>query len=167
MTDLVHVKGLSDLQKLLDELPVKLEKNVMRGALRAGMNIVKPEAQQNIHSVSGELARGLKVSTNAKRGVVTAKLKATGPHAFIAHMLEFTGASAHTIMPSVKKALAIGGASVASVEHPGFRPKPFMRPALDARAGDAVVTVGNYVKQRLATKSGLDKADITVEETPE
>ena len=40
MADSVHVKGLDALQKLLDTLPVKLEKNVMRGGLRAGMNVI-------------------------------------------------------------------------------------------------------------------------------
>jgi HK97 gp10 family phage protein len=89
MADERHVKGLAALQKFLDQLPVKLEKNVMAGSLRAGMNVVKPVAQANVHSVSGELARGLKVSTRSKGGTVTASLKAKGPHGFIARFVEF------------------------------------------------------------------------------
>lgn len=163
MNDLVHVKGLADLQKFLDQLPAKVEKNVLRGALRAGMNEIKPAAQAGVHPVSGILAKGLKVSVDAKGGRVTAKLKATGKHAFIAHMLEFTGAVAHWIKPKDKKALEIGGRAVIAAHHPGFHAKPFMRPALDGQARAAVVAAAEYMKNRLATKNGLDTSDINIE----
>lgn len=164
MSDTRHVKGLDQVDRALATLAPKLQKNVMRGALRAGMAVIKPEAQKNIHSVSGELAAGLKIGTKTKGAQVIANLKATGPHAFIGHLLEFTGASAHVIMPSVKKALRIGGAAVASVDHPGFGPKKFMRPAMDAKAGPAVVAVGTYIKRRISVKNGIDTADIVIEE---
>jgi hypothetical protein len=159
----INVKGLSELQALLNQLPEKLEKNVLRGGLRAGANVIKPLAQANVHSISGELAKGLKISTKAQGGRVTATLKSTGKHAFIGHMLEFTGAAPHIILPKIKEALEIGGNVVMAVHHPGFHAKPWMRPALDAGASDAVVAVGNYVKNRLATREGLDTADIEIE----
>jgi len=158
----VHVKGLADLQRFLDQLPVKMEKNVMRGALRAGMNVVKPVAQSNIHSVSGELARGLKISTNSRGGKVTASLKARGPHAFIAKFIEY-GTAAHVISGKAGGWLRLfGGTFVKSVQHPGIRARPFMRPALDQQAGAAVVAAGEYIKKRLADKHGLDTADISI-----
>lgn len=163
MSDLIHVRGLAELQKLLDTLPAKLEKNVLRGSLRAGMNTVKPLAQAGVHSVSGVLAKGLKVGTNTKGGRVTATLKATGKHAFIGHMLEFTGAVPHMILPKIKKALEIGGKAFVAVHHPGFHAKPFMRPALDAGASAAVVAAAEYMKQRLATREGLDTSDVNIE----
>jgi hypothetical protein len=49
------------------------------------------------------------------------------------------------------------------VQHPGFQPKPFLRPALDAKAAEATVAAGNYIKYRLATKNGLDTSDVSVE----
>lgn len=164
MAELTYVKGLAELQKFIDQLPVKMERNVVRGALRAGMAVVKPVAQANIHSVSGELAKGLKIGSRARGGVVTATLRTTGPHAFVAKWVEY-GTKPHTITAANRKGLSFGGAFFQSVNHPGIvSPKPFLRPALDSQAGAAVVAVGNYIKNRLATKHGLDTADIIIEE---
>ena len=185
----IHVTGLADLQKMLDTLPAKIEKNIMRGALRAGMNVVKPAAQEGIHSISGELARSLKVGTRAKGGTVYAALKATGATAFIARFLEY-GVSAHFIsVPEVERiinakrsirlgrivresmstinrhnSLVIGRTFVGpTVHHPGFRPKKFLRPALDQQARAAVEATGEYIKARLESKHGLDTGHIMIE----
>jgi HK97 gp10 family phage protein len=162
VADPTYIKGLDALNAVLQQVPVKIERNVMRGALRAGMNQVKPVAQANIHSVSGELARGLKVGTRARGGAVTANLKATGPHRFIAHLLEF-GVRAHAILAKGKGWLSFLGLFAKKVEHPGFAPKPFMRPALDTQARAAVVAAAEYTKTRLATKEGLDTSHIMIE----
>ena len=37
---------------------------------------------------------------------------------------------------------------------------PFMRPALDAQANNGVLAAADYIKKRLATKNGLNTADI-------
>ena len=85
----VKVKGLADLNKFLQQLPAKVEQSVLRGALRAGANVVMAEAKANVPVDSGLLRDGLKVTTNSRRGRVTAKVKATGKHAFIAPWLEY------------------------------------------------------------------------------
>jgi len=159
--DSVHVKGLSELNKFLDQLTPKVEANVMRGALRAGMNVVKPVAQANIHSVSGELAGGLKVGTRRLGSRVIASLKATGKHRHIAHLVEF-GTRAHSIAAKAKGWLSFLNIFAKSVNHPGARPRPFMRPALDSQATAATIAVGEYVKNRLATKEGLDTAHVII-----
>ncbi|HSW83538.1 MAG TPA: HK97-gp10 family putative phage morphogenesis protein [Usitatibacter sp.] len=161
--DDIHVKGLSQLQALLDTVAPKIERNIMRGALRAGANVIKPVAAANIHSVSGELAKGLRVTTRARGGTVTASLKAGGPHSFVAKWVEH-GTRPHTITARDGGALRFGGGFVKSVQHPGIvSPKPFLRPALDSQASAAVIAVGEYIKNRLATKEGLDTADIVIE----
>lgn len=157
------VKGLAELNAFLQAVPVKVEKNVLRGMLRAGMNTVKPVAQQNIHSVSGLLAKGLKVGTRARGGRVTATLRVTGRHASIAHLLEFTGAKPHQITAKVAKALGLSGGAYRSVRHPGFAKHPFMRPALDQQQRAAVVAAGEYAKTRLATKEGLDTSHVFID----
>ncbi len=159
-----RVKGLADLQKFLDQLPPKLERNVMRGALGAGMRVVRPVAKSRIRSVSGLLAAGLKVSTRARGGTVTASLKTTGKHGWLARFVEF-GTAAHSIPKLTKKlnALIIGGQFVKSVDHPGAKPHPFMRVALDSQAQNALVAAGNYIKKRLESKNGIDTSDVTVE----
>lgn len=161
-SDTRYVKGLAELQKVLDTIPKKMERNVMRGALRAGMRVVQPAAQARIHSVSGQLARGLKIGTRARGGFVIARLRATGRHAFLAKFVEF-GTAAHVIAAKIGGWLQLfGGVFRKSVQHPGARPKPFLRPALDSMAGAAVVSAGEYIKGRL-TKQGLDVSHIRVE----
>ena len=183
-----HIKGLAELQKFMDQLTPKLEKNVMRGALRAGMKVVLPVAKANIHPVSGELAAGLKLSTRHKGSTVMAIISTKGRHGYIAPWVEYgtrlhyikvqesekplninrsirygeeVRASMRTINRNV---LRIGARFVGpSVLHPGSQPKPFMRPALDTQATAAVVAAAEYMKKRLATKHGLDTADVVIE----
>jgi len=158
----VKVKGLADLNKFLQQLPAKVEQSVLRGALRAGANVVMVEAKANVPVDSGQLRDGLKVSTSSRRGRVTAKVKATGKHAHIAPWLEY-GTAAHKITAKKGKGLFFGGLFVKGVQHPGSRPKAFMRPALDGRAQDAVVAAAQYMKRRLATKNGLDTSSVEIE----
>lgn len=162
MSEETHVTGLAELQKFLDSVPVKLEKNILRGALRAGMSTVKPIAQSNIHNVSGQLAKGLKIGTRIRSHTVTANLKATGPHRSIAQLVEF-GTRAHNIAAKFGGWLSFMNVFRKEVAHPGARPRPFMRPALDAQAGAATVAVGEYIKKRLATREGLDTSHVVVE----
>lgn len=157
---IVHVKGLSELQEFLDKLPAKIEANIMRSALRAGANVVKEEAKANVPVASGLLRNGLKVSTNSRRGVVTAKVKATGKHAYLARWVEY-GTAAHKILPKESKSLFFGGVFLQGIEHPGQRPKPFMRPALDSRAQAALVAVAEGIKKRL-NKQGINTSDIEI-----
>lgn len=162
MSEFVHVKGLSELQRFLDVLPAKIEQNIMRSALRAGANVVKDEAKNNVPVKSGLLRDGLKVSTRSRRGVVSASVKATGKHAFVAKWVEF-GTAAHRIVPKAAKSLFFGGMFAEGIDHPGSNAKPFMRPALDNRAQDAIVAVGEKIKKRL-TKAGIEGAgDVELE----
>jgi HK97 gp10 family phage protein len=156
----LYFRGLSDLQAFLDKLPAKIERNVVRGALRAGANVVKPIAQANIHDVSGHLAASLKVTTQSRGGRVTASVYT---REFYAHFVEY-GTGPHRIAAYRAGALVINGRLVKSVEHPGARARPFLRPALDTQAGAAVLAAAAYIRSRLATKEGLDTADVTVEE---
>lgn len=162
MNDPVHVTGLAELGKVLDELAPKLQKNVMRSALRAGAKVVQAHAAANIHSVSGELARGLGLSTRSRGTEVTASVKAKGPHGFVAKFVEY-GTRPHTISARDGGAMRFGGGFYKSVDHPGIvNPHPFLRPAMDTQAQAAVIAVGEQIKRRL-TKEGLDVADVLIE----
>lgn len=162
VTSSVRVTGLSDLMKFFDELPGKLQSNVMRGALRAGAVPVRDEAKANAPMATGTLRDGIKISTSSRGGVVRAKVRLTGKHAYLGRWLEFTGAAPHMIKPRARKSLFLAGLAREVVDHPGFAAKPFMRPALDAQAAAAVVAAGEYIKRRL-TKQGLDASGIDIE----
>jgi len=159
----IDVKGLAELDRFLQQLPANMEANVLRGALRAGAVVVAQEVRRLVPVRTGTLRDGIKVSTRSRRGKVTASIRATGKHAYIAHMLEFTGAAPHSISPKTGRALFFGGRLFKEVNHPGFQKRPFMRPALDARAQDAVVQMAGYIKRRLASKYGLNTADVEID----
>jgi HK97 gp10 family phage protein len=157
-----RVQGFAELEKALDELPKKIQKNIMRGALRAGLKPILSAARSGIHSVSGVLAKGLKVSTRIKDGAATATLNTAGKHGPFAHLVEF-GTRAHFIKGAFGSALKMpDGSLVSTIDHPGSAAKPFMRPAFDSQAINAIQAVGDYIGARL-TKEGIDTAPVLVE----
>lgn len=180
MADEEVIRGGRELGQFLQGLPVKVEKNIMRAALRAGAAVIREEARNNVPVDDGLLRKSVRVSTSSKRGVVTATIKAGNAQAFYAHMVEY-GTKPHLIKVreedrpinyrltqkrgvltrvSIKTmnrhALRIGNHFVgASVHHPGATPKPFMRPALDSKSTAAVQAVSDKIRERL-TKEGID-----------
>ena len=182
----IRVNGLKALGQFLQTLPAKLEANVLRSALREGAKVIEQEVKSNLQgngSVdTGRLRDSIRVSTRSRRGKVYATIKAGGrsgkktilvgkngrvragyQQAFYAHWVEY-GTAAHKIKPRTHGGfLSFGDVIVRGVDHPGARPKPFMRPALRTKAQDAVVAAANYMKRRLQTRHGLDTAGIDVE----
>lgn len=120
MANTVEVKGLKELDAVLKSLPEKIEQNVMRGAIRAGQNVMLNAVREKLRSngsiQSGLLADSLRISFSRKalkRGWLNAKVIAgrrskasakskTGDAAekkkepFYAYLLEF-GTAAHFI----------------------------------------------------------------------
>lgn len=156
----ITIKGLADLNKLLQELPVKIETNILRGGLRAGAKVIADEAKrlcpQSVPSTvakkygatPGELMRSIRVSMRSRRGIVQATVKAGNYKAFYAHMVEY-GTAAHFIKPKNRKSLFIAGLFSEAVSHPGAQRKPFMRPAMDSKAQAAIQAMADYVRDRL------------------
>ena len=169
----VQVKGLAELNKYLQQLPAKVEANVLRGALAAGARVVAAQARVNVPVDTGALRSSIRVGSSIDRrvGKVVAyvragsrgKTKSKGAvSAYYVHMIEY-GVRAHEIsVKTGKRGLFFGGVVRKKVMHPGFGARPFLRPAMDTRARDAVVAAGNHMKRRLATKHGIDTADIAV-----
>lgn len=149
-----NIVGGRALDAFLQTLPVKIETNIMRSALRAGVNVFKEEVKATIPEKSGELRRSVRVSTRLKAGTVTASLKVGGKKAWYWRFVEF-GTAAHRIGPKNAKALALAGVFVGWVHHPGARPKPFMRPAFDSKAGGAIDAVAAQIRARL-TAEGIN-----------
>lgn len=184
MTDLVNVKGLKELQAFLDQLPAKMEANVMRSALRAGAKVILEEAKRNIAVKDGHLRDSLEISTRMRLATATARIKTD---LYYAKWVEY-GTAAHLIkmdekdkpmrrtrrglkaysMKTINKminrgSLVIGGHFVGPVvSHPGAAPKPFMRPALDSQAQAALVAVGEAIKKRL-NKQGLNASGVDLD----
>lgn len=147
------IEGLADLQKALAELAPKVQKSALRGAVRAGSKVIAAEAKRNVHTISGDLARSIRVKgARIKGDQVVGGLAAGNAKAFYAHMVEF-GTAAHVIAAKPGHALTIGGGLYEKVNHPGAKKRPFMRPAADTQAQAAVQAFADYVKQRLAKET--------------
>lgn len=155
----LKIEGLSDLNKALQELPAKIERNILRGALREGSKEFLAKAREEVPKKSGALLKSLRVSARVKQGKVTATMTAGNKVAFYAHMVEFGTASFYTgsgesvgapyeIKPN-GKALKVGDYYFGKITQPGVKPQPFMRPAFDAGSADAVKAVTDYIKKRL------------------
>lgn len=153
-----QINGLDELQKALDQLPVNIERKVVRGALRAGQKVVLNQAKAAIHNVSGDLAESLRISTRKGRnGQVSARVVAGNKTAFYAHMVEF-GTAKHLIKPKNRKSMVVAGMMREVVHHPGARKKPFMRPAADAAAqenSEAMNALKDYMRSRITKE--MDK----------
>ena len=162
-----QVHGLKELHKMLQELPLRIERNIMRGAIRAGANIYRDAARQAAPVDDGLLKRSIKTgSTNIKKGRVVVNV---GTDLYYARMIEFGTASYYTgtgksvgkpykipktsksgkVTKRLKKALKFGNVIVNSVTHPGIKPQPFMRRAFDGASDQAVATFAQYVATRL------------------
>jgi len=149
MTD-IQITGLSDLMKTLDELPAKLEANIVRGGLRAGCKVIADEAKALAPVHTGELRSSVRVSARIKaaQGLVTASVVVGSKKAWYAHLVEF-GTAAHLIRGNFKKDLSFGGVVRGAVEHPGAKPNPFVRVAMDSKQEQAVQAMADYISARL------------------
>jgi len=126
MADGLHyrIEGLDVLDKRLKELDRRTKGNVLRVALRTGMNIVKAEAKKHVPVLSGRLKKGIQVKVTLKpyKGEAYAKL-------------------------GFKKGVAWGvpvelGTSTAAAQ-------PFLRPALDTKKDEAVAAFGDRMKDEI------------------
>lgn len=165
------IKGTKELIEFLSNLPLKLEKNILRSALRAGAGVIAKEAKAKVPVGMGNLKKSIRTGSNVRKGGVEAYVRAGGrknkskdkdQSAFYAQFVEF-GTAYHPIKPKNKKALKFkakdGSTRLASqVLHPGAKAQPFMRPAYDAKSEQAMYAVSNRIRQRL-TKAGLNAPD--------
>lgn len=163
----IGIIGLSEMNEFLQTLTVKLEKKMLRGGMRAGANVIAKRAKElcpvsepnaenkkKYNLYKGALRDTIRVSTTIKLGAVIAIIKAGGKAkrgaiVYYVHMVE-SGTAAHLIKPTKARSLLINGKNRESIQHPGTKPQPFMRPAMDTSADAAVVAMGEYLADKIA-----------------
>lgn len=150
----MKLNGGKELHDLLQKLPVEVETKIMRNALAKGAKVIQTEARLQVADTTetGLLRKAIKTTRDTKRstGQVIAKVKLKGPHSSVGYWMEY-GVAPHIIsVADGSGALKIGSQFVSGeVMHPGFTPKPFMRPALDTKAKEAINVIGEYIGQYL------------------
>ena len=168
-----NIRGGRELQEFLNTLPAKVEKNILRSALGAGARemakeireraLVGPPSSKGARlygGYAGALRDSVKVYTKvAKGGKIVAGIRVGGKNkkgadVFYAHIIEF-GSRPHLIKAKRGGALFIAGSLIKEVMHPGTRPQPFVRPAFDAKATEAIAAVAAQIRKRL-TKEGIN-----------
>lgn len=133
------VEGLDDLLKKLDRLPENLEKNVLRGAIRASATPIVKDAKARVpvlqtpdaRRVAGALRRSIHArSVQMKNGRLTGGVTAGGSDksagkkdTYYARFVEFGTAK--------------------------MQARPFLRPAIDHQTGAATEAFGTYIRDRL------------------
>jgi HK97 gp10 family phage protein len=146
-----RINGGRELAALMQQLPVEVETKILGNGLMAGANVIRDEARSLVRTKSGLTRKAIKTARSiTPGGQVVAKVKLSGKHAFVGKFLEY-GVAAHQIwVHSDKHSLVINGVAIGKMaRHPGFAPKPFMRPALDAKASEAIETVASYLTRYL------------------
>lgn len=164
----VSIKGLKELDDLLKTLPANIQKNVMRGAMRSGLGEIRDIAKNILssdgHVATGNLRKSIRVSfarKSEKYGWMRGYVKAGDDKAWYSHIIEFGSGSYYAgnksqskrapyeIKPKNRKSLFFAGLMKEVVVHPGVRPSPFMRPALDSGSNRAIEAFAAYVAKRL------------------
>ena len=179
------VKGLKELDAFLSALPKNMHRNAISQGLRAAAAVVREEAKMRAPKDTGKLALSIKSGSvdRSKDGHLSIKVSAKqkkGGHGYLAWFIEY-GVRPHLITVdeadypvrntrhgprkvSIKKvnemvhsgSLKIGENFVGDVvHHPGIRPHPFLRPALDVKAEDAVRAFAAKIRDYIEGKTGF------------
>lgn len=139
-------QSLRETLAALDQLPARIEANLVRGALRAAAKPIFEDARAAAPVVTGRLRDSIRISTGIKRrdGEIVAAVKAGGKQAYYAHMVEY-GTTRHII----KGPVVLGGQVFKNVEHTGSEPRSFMRKAFDNSGQASVDAYAEYFRRNL------------------
>lgn len=169
---MVTTRGRAEVNRYFAELPGKID-GVLRGAARAGGKVLSDEVK--LLTPSDEVRENVRTRTrkDGDRIVVTVDVKpgfaraigiwlewGTSPHFISVDDSQRNGMSVDRINERANErdsshSLVIGGNFVgATVFHPGSRPVPAFRPALDTRRDDAVAAAQSYINSRVR-RSGI------------
>lgn len=151
------IVGGKELDRILQTLSPKIERNIMRGALRAGAVPLRDDVKRRAPVDSGQLRESVRITSRARKGQVSASVKVGNFVAWYAHLVEF-GTRPHVIKAKAGRAMRVVGIVTREVNHPGITGKPFIRPAADATTPEAIREVTKYIRKRL-TKEGINTPD--------
>ncbi len=165
---MVTVTGREAVHSYIARLPREIEAKLLRGAGRAGINVIAEEARERC--ISPEVRGVIKTKVRTEPGMIRARCTAdmglynlplwleygTSPHFISVDDSQRGGLGLRRINTKVGEAggngsLVIGGKFVgATVWHPGARAHPFMRPALDSKRDEALAAAQGFINSRIS-----------------
>lgn len=174
---MARVRGRAEVSRYLRELPADLTK-VLRGAARAGGDVIAEEAKLRSRSdyVSENIVANSQIEADHIRVTVTVKPGyarsmaiwmeyGTSPHFISVDDQVRQGRTARRINRNgdaeFKATLVINGKPVGStVYHPGAQPFPFLRPARDTKAGEAIAAAQAHINSRISAGAVLPDSGV-------
>lgn len=167
------VRGREAVKRMIAEAPEKLANSVLRGAARAAATVVADEARSR--SISKEVSEKIEIRSRRDKGRIIVKIRVkdgwarsvgtwleygTDPHFITVDDSQRQGMSANRINRLGKSGtLVIAGEPVGqTVFHPGARPHPFLRPALDLKEAEAIAAAQSYINSRIGPGGITDAA---------
>jgi HK97 gp10 family phage protein len=165
----IKVKNADAIAKALAQFPLRVQQNAAKRAVRQGVNLLRDEARQSVRKHTGKLAASIKTTVNTQGNLTVGKVRLRGDHAYLGRFIEY-GVAAHFISAGAKpdgegdrEAMKIGGKFVTGqILHPGFSPRPFMRPTLASKGSEAADAVRASIASWLA--QGMPKTQDTADE---
>lgn len=177
----IPVKGLKQLDAYLSALPKNMQKNAYGTGLRRAAKVVQDEARLRAPKQTGKMARSIKYGSIHRTNdgySISVRLDPKGNnHAFLGLFHEYgvaphfiaagdSGQSSRKLTKAAMRgdvsgdvethALKIGDNFITgAVMHPGHRAQPFLRPALDAKAEEAVKAFAEGIRAYLEGKTGF------------
>lgn len=139
------IKGADLIEAALKELPIKYERRVAKSAIRAAGRVIANEAKRRVPVRTGTLKKSIRVvAGKSKRPTVfvtTSKGKGAKHDGWYAHLIEF-GTRPHNVAKGGGTKLGQwAGEQGGGIPHPGSPAQPFLRPALDSKADEAIQIV--------------------------
>lgn len=178
----IPLKGGPELLALLDQLPERLAKNLLRRTISVGGRIVRDEARLLAPKGTGLLARSIRLGSpkyDAATALVSVRIKIggdkgdKGQHQFLATIWEYgsaaySGQSWRRDGRNRKRSVKVKfDGKTFFGRYPdvaGHRARPFMRPAMDTKAGEAINAMGRFLSEYLTwgevRSPGLAVADV-------
>jgi HK97 gp10 family phage protein len=176
------VKGVKELDFYLSSLPEQLQNNAYRAGLTAAAAVVRKEARVRARKRSGKMAKAIKSGSPRRNqdGSYSIAVRLVGEHAFLGLFHEY-GVDPHLItvqedekptklkkdgrkqvlpMKAINNQVRSGSLVIGTnfvgpvVSHPGHSAHPFLRPALDEKAEEAVQAFASRIRLWFGDKTG-------------
>lgn len=150
MAELQHVAGLKELQAALKELPQRIGKNVLRGAVAAGAAVIRKEAQVHAPVYTGSVTKGHPPPGTLKRSIVQKQIQEQS--SLFRQVFYVSVRQGKKYRTQGKKGdLSQDAYYAARVEWGTVKmsARPFMRPAWEAKKEAAMQALKDYLAKRI------------------
>lgn len=152
---MVTVKGVDELLKALKQFPQNIQKNVLKGAVRAGAASLVKEAKANVPADTGNLKKSIGVVEVKSKKPQYVQFKVTPRKGFglksdgwYAHMVEFgtLGKRDEPLSSETHRSLK---AKEMAEKGFGSPAQPFMRPAYENKGEETITVAKEYLEKRI------------------